>query len=906
MQLLRRGRRLLGSRLAWRLLAVFIAAALLPLALSDWLATAAIGDLSLKLYHGHRLEATRDVSRQVFDRLIMAKTLMRGVAQSGATGTEFARGPSADNAGSPFVSLRCGAHDAMDPATALETAWAQAAASTGAAATPAATALRVLAAPPGQPARVLLSAQAATGHRCLAELDGAWLWSPVHDASDETAWRVRVDGGPDLLAIRSLDPASAAPQTDLFNAHLFLGAEFAAPSWTFEQSSAAPPITWHGQPIVSWLTSVALATLLGIALVGHWTLRRTLEPLRQLTAGSRSLAAGAAPDPVDVRRHDELGELASSFNEMATQLQSRIAALRGLAGIAAGILGAAAFAQLAAGVLARLAAVHPDIAIAVTWREDEASLLRLRCDGNGLPTRVALDAAREAFDRAVDGRVAVDAALSRLAGEAPGAGAMLELLTIRDGHRNQALISLRLPSADATIDLAQSIELRDRLSVAIIARNRLAELEHRASHDALTGLRNASGLQAALDAALSRDEPLAVLFIDLDHFKDVNDCYGHAVGDRLLQAAARRLARLAPAPGVLSRNGGDEFVLAIPATDAAQAAALADRIVAEFAKAFVLSGMELACGASIGIALSPQHGTDRVELMRCADIALYESKNNGRGRHTRFASAYDTALRERNDLLAGLVRGLARSEFVLHYQPRLDARTRAITSAEALVRWQHPDRGLVMPGVFIELAESSGLIDALGSLVLESAIAQMAQWQRDGLAVARVSVNVSQRQFASGALVPHVRDLLARHDVRGARLEIEVTESLMGGDMAGVRAQLLELRSMGVTIAMDDFGTGYSSMALLRGLPIDVMKIDRAFVKDLDTDPDAVAIAQTIVTLARALGLTIVAEGIETEAQAARLGAMGCDEFQGFLFARAMSAQAFAAFDGVAAPTPTP
>jgi predicted signal transduction protein with EAL and GGDEF domain len=316
----------------------------------------------------------------------------------------------------------------------------------------------------------------------------------------------------------------------------------------------------------------------------------------------------------------------------------------------------------------------------------------------------------------------------------------------------------------------------------------------------------------------------------------------------------------------------------------------------------IIATTEHRSGASVGIAMYPEHGLARDELLRRADIALYESKREGRGRATVFHQALDTRVRERGDLLSGLVRALERGEFVVHYQPRLDAATGAVVAAEALVRWQHPERGLTLPGVFIDLAESSGLIDALGLVVMEAAIVQLADWRREGVAIGRVSVNVSQHQFASGQLVPSVRALLLRHGVGGARLEIEVTESVLGGDIDSVRRQLHELRDLGALVAMDDFGTGYSSLSQLRTLPIDVMKVDRAFVKDLETDSNAVAIARTIVTLARALGLQIVAEGIETPAQAVLLTDMGCDQFQGFLYSQAVPAPACAALGPFAVP----
>ncbi len=426
---------------------------------------------------------------------------------------------------------------------------------------------------------------------------------------------------------------------------------------------------------------------------------------------------------------------------------------------------------------------------------------------------------------------------------------------------------------------------------------RQAQLVFRAAHDDLTGLTNRFGLLQALDRLLQADageRALAVLFIDLDSFKDVNDSHGHAVGDRILRLAAERLRGLVAEPMLASRKGGDEFVVVMPdGGTAAAARTLADRIVATLGEPFEVADASHTCGASVGIALYPQHGRDSQELLRCADIALYESKRAGRARATLFVPALDTELRSRHERLAALRVGLQRRELVVHFQPRLAVRGGQIESAEALVRWNRPGHALVQPNDFIALAESSGLIDRLGQAVLDDTLAQVACWRQAGLRLARVSVNVSSRQFESGQLVAQVRDALARHGVDPGGLELEITESLLSGDITAACSQLAALRALGVTIAMDDFGTGYSSLAQLRALPIDVIKIDRAFVRDLEADASALAIARTIVTLGRSLSLRLVAEGVETHGQAEALTAMGCDELQGFLFGRPMPAAQF-------------
>jgi len=872
----------LGRRLGWRLLAVFIVAALVPLAASDWIATTVVADVAQGLGRDRDAVVARAASRQVLDRLVLAAALLRAVDEDRDAAHARLR-QDAVGASAPFATLACRDDPSAAAWTALRARWQAIA---GAATPPSrvSTLLRVEPHPGGHGELLI----AAPEPRCIAVLNPAVVWEPLLESREDAAWRVRSDDGHDVFAAQGADAAAAAgagAMIDRFTAHLFLAAEFGAANWTFEQAAPRATGRWHGMPIAAWLLSVAAATLLLIGLVVSSTIRRTLLPLAALAEGSRRLAAGVESTRVDVQRSDELGHLADSFNDMAAQLEQRLAALRALAALDEGILAQAPFEQLAGGVARRLAQLRPDARVLVAWRGEGDGLHVVAADAAPRALLVGADVLHR-FDVAADGPLAGEdnAALAAALGAADGRA--WQAWAACDGGRNRALVCLGVAGHPA--DVPEAASLRDRLTVAIVARDREVQLQRRATHDLLTGLRNTWGLQVALAPLLESDERLAVLFLDLDHFKDVNDCYGHGVGDRLLQSAARRLERTAPAGALISRNGGDEFVVVLPGAGAAEAPGVAATLLESLRQPFILSTTEHRSSASIGIALYPQHGLDREELLRRADIALYESKAAGRDRAIVFEPEFDARLRERNGLLADLDRALRREEFVVHYQPRFDVATGAFASAEALVRWQHPERGLLLPGLFIDLAETSGLIDALGRSVLESAIAQLAQWRREGLVVGRLSVNVSQRQFESGTLVSVVRELLALHEVPAQQLELEVTESVLGGDVQSVRRQLHELRALGATVAMDDFGTGYSSLAQLRTLPIDVMKIDRAFVQDLESAPDAVAIARTIVTLARALGLRIVAEGIETQAQADLLAAMGCDEFQGFLFSRAL------------------
>jgi diguanylate cyclase (GGDEF)-like protein len=891
----RRFGQLLAHRLAWRLVAIFVGAAVVPLALSDWLATTVLGGVAMRLDQDRRALAVHDVSLQMLERLTLARTMLRRIADS-TPGP--AAGSSVRAGAEPLAAWACWSGEASGPdAERLAAAWRAAAAD--AAAPTAEDAVRLRVAPGPGPASLLMLAQAAPGRRCAARLDEAFAWQPLLEAADDATWEVRDGDGRLLLATSGGDAPRRGPAgLRTISGHLFLGTDFpGAGQWTLRQTTPPPVIHWHGVPVDAWLGGVAAVTVLAVALLAQRRIRRDLAPLEQLTDGARRLARGeAVPVLVKVPGRDEIGTLAGAFNDMALQLEARLASLRALADIDTAILAGRPFDELARLLLRRLALLHPGADVVVAWRlgpDRLAALHRAEAAGDVDALAVVERRLAPAEAAALDGLG--DEPDGPIPGLPPAArpGHALRLV-VREHGRTEAAIALRaLPSQPAP-DLREAHALRDRLAVAVVARGREAELVHRAAHDALTGLKNGYGLQLALTGALAearaQQAPLAVVFLDLDEFKQVNDRFGHGVGDLLLQAAARRLADATPGGATLARYGGDEFVLLAPGLDAPRAEALARVLLATMQEPFHLGATEHACGASVGIALHPAHGDEPAELMRCADIALYESKRQGRGRHTLFTPPLDAALRERTGLLAALRHAVPRGQLVVHYQPRLQVRGGRRVAAEALVRWQHPERGLLLPGAFIELAETGGLIDAIGRWVLETAVAQAAAWRREGLPFERISVNVSQRQFASGELVPLARAALARHGLPGPCLEIEVTESLLSGDLPAVAAQLDELRALGVTVAIDDFGTGYSSMSLLRRLPIDVMKIDRSFVVDLAHDPDAVTVARSIVALAQALALRTVAEGIETPAQAAILRGMGCDEFQGFLYGRPVPA----------------
>lgn len=425
------------------------------------------------------------------------------------------------------------------------------------------------------------------------------------------------------------------------------------------------------------------------------------------------------------------------------------------------------------------------------------------------------------------------------------------------------------------------------------------ELERLANEDSLTGLatRHAflAGMPAMLAGVQANGGGAALLFIDLDEFKHVNDTHGHATGDQLLKSAAQRLLSLLRPSDRVARFGGDEFVVLLtPCDGERQAASVAARIVDAFSVPFLIGDELHAVGSSIGISLCPRDGLDAETLVRHADIAMYVGKNEGKGRYRFFDPSLSLTLNSRARLKQNMLEALEGDQFVLHYQPRVDARSGELLSMEALVRWRHPTLGMVAPGEFIPLAEATGLIRRIGDTVIDKACAQLAAWREAGVAPVPVSINVSPKQFLHGGVQRQLSAALARHRIPASLIEVEITESAMMGDQDDILAELAALRALGIKLHVDDFGTGYSSLSQLQRLKMDVLKVDRAFTTELANSKEGKVFFQAIVSMAHALGMSVVAEGVETEEQLAILRHLDCNEVQGFYIARPMPAHEMA------------
>ena len=474
--------------------------------------------------------------------------------------------------------------------------------------------------------------------------------------------------------------------------------------------------------------------------------------------------------------------------------------------------------------------------------------------------------------------------------QAPSRPVALRITLLRTAGGPQAIVHLRDP--------AERAQTQERLA-------------HLANFDSLTGLPNRALFRDRLGQSMARAQrssrPMALMFLDLDRFKLVNDSLGHEVGDRLLLhvtkvltqclRSADTLIRPVDEPFTLSRLGGDEFTVICEAIGSVEDAAhVAQRMLDALTAPFFAGEEEIVISASIGISMYPDDNVDLDGLIRHTDMAMYRSKSLGRGTYSFFSDDLNAAASARMSLETSLRRAIERQEFVLHFQPKADLRTGKVMGVEALVRWQRPGQGLVAPDRFIGVLEDTGMILPVGAWVIRAACEQLAAWDRLGLPPMRMAVNLSARQFRHMYLASLVEDTLRENAIDPQRLEIELTESLLMEDNEANRAMLANFRRMGVRLAIDDFGTGHSSLSYIKRFNIDTLKIDRSFVQSLPDSEEDVAIASAVIALGRSMKMCVVAEGVETGAQARALRKLGCDQIQGYLLSRPMPGADFAAW----------
>jgi diguanylate cyclase (GGDEF)-like protein len=498
--------------------------------------------------------------------------------------------------------------------------------------------------------------------------------------------------------------------------------------------------------------------------------------------------------------------------------------------------------------------------------------------------------------------------LSATSSEPTETTAELAILQIRSVHLPPSCVLIRRDGLEIPIEDSIAA-IHDRQGHAIgavivfrdvsVARAMARQITHSAEHDFLTGLPNRMLLNDRINQAIAsarrHTKQVAVLFLDLDGFKHINDSLGHPIGDRLLQSIATRLVACVRGADTVSRQGGDEFVVLLPDLQQPEdAAVMAGRILRDVAESHLVDHHELHVTTSIGVSVFPDDGTDAETLIKNADTAMYQAKENGRQSFQFFKPAMNARAVERQSIEEGLRRALDRQEFTLHYQPKVNIKTGAISGAEALIRWTHPTRGSISPAQFIPIAEDCGLILPIGRWVLRQATMQAQAWVDAGLHPTTMAVNVSAMEFRDDDFLKGLFIVLDESRLNPRALELELTESVLMKRVASTALILQTLRKSGVRVAIDDFGTGYSSLSYLRKFPIDTLKIDQSFVGQIASGDDGAAIVTAVIGMAQSLKLRVVAEGVETFEELAFLHAHHCEEAQGYYFSRPVPAEQFA------------
>ncbi|MDE2252325.1 MAG: EAL domain-containing protein [Gammaproteobacteria bacterium] len=737
-----------------------------------------------------------------------------------------------------------------------------------------------------------------------------WLYADIDAYLDDTA--LEISAG-DAGTVWSFPVALARGPTHHADWELFVSTRFAGVPWHFSASRAATSTLAMMRSAQLLFPFIVALTLLTVSLLAVAMIRRRLAPLQQLVAGTQRIARRDFGTPITVRSDDEIGSLAQSFNAMSSDLRRQFTALETLSEVDRLMLQSPAIEVVLDALLPKVAAILACDAVSVVLADTDSDEHARVYDFNrgqaalAPVRRVVTDLGRlaTASDRGEHSSTRLlRSGGDRLLAPLHEAGAQyFSMHALRTAQRLSGVLLLGYhePPGSGVAPAVRPEEFAARLAVALDRIEQAARLHQQAHFDALTGLANRrlfmDRLRQELEARPGMAAPGAVLYIDIDHFKRINDTEGHGVGDTLLCTLAERLKTAVGAHGVAARLGGDEFAVLLPAIDNVEAVRqLAQQLLKAVAEPMGLGGRSRHVGASIGIALYPNDANDIEGLMMSSDVAMYRAKELGRAQAVFFEAQMQRRLEEVAAIETGLHRALHDQELVVAYQPIYSAGGRRLRGVEALARWpSSPGEAPRSPAEFIPVAEESGLIVELGHWVLNTACRQFMAWRRDGLALDYVSVNVSVRQLMDGALIDTVRDCLARHGLQPGELQLEITESVLA-EASVTGAAIEALASLGVRLALDDFGTGYSSLNYLRSYPIHTIKIDRAFVRDLPHNVAACRLVEAMLAMAKAVQREVVAEGVETPAQMEFLDAAGCGGLQGFLLGRPMEAQDLLSF----------
>ena len=901
---------LFDSRVALRIFGLFLLASFIPLLALGWLVSKQVGG-ALEGRAFEELETTtRGYGQITLDKLVGIATLLPSPEDAGSD--------IAEHAAALGLSAAVRTIDGVEKPVFGD--WAPAAAVTVAATRPA------LAIVPNESGYDLVVARRSGAATMLGRIDQEYFWRTnalLARGMEICVLAPTVIDTPLYCSADLPDAARAALRTAMaanvsgrlswshdgepwLSAYweLFLPSRLAAEPWTLVVSQPRGIALESLEAFNRIAPQAALLTLILIAALAITQIRRTLNPLNELMAGTERIAAQHFTTPVRVESHDEFGKLGAAVNNMAEQLQHQFSSLRALADIDRLILQTAEIETVIEALLARLRVLLPraeHLALVIDNNDaDHGHVYRARGDLSMAVERVRVtpQLRRWLATAPSDTNTSTLAAHGIALGNWPSGAALCVAPMLAGETLAGALIAV---NADGTTLIARELtamrELAARVTVAIATGEREAELFRRAHFDALTGLPNRELLDDRLHQAVAQaqreEHQLAVLFIDLDGFKEINDTLGHRSGDALLEETGLRLTSVLRDGDTVARLGGDEYALVLPRVHGPlEAEAVAIKAIEALKRPFTLDGREAFVSASVGVALFPDDGATAEELLRKADMAMYSAKDAGKACYRFFAQEMDRQMQERHALHHDLRGALFSGEFLLAYQPQTQFHTQRLVSVEALLRWRHPKRGLISPTLFVPILEETGLINEIGTWVVRKALADFASWRKLGLPFQRIAVNVSPRQLLDPGFVDTVLESVAAAGLEGHNLEVELTEASLVEDFHATNGALTRLAEHGVRIALDDFGTGYSSLAYLNELVFDTLKIDRAFIVNLPAEKSA-AIVKAIIAVANSLGKAVVAEGIETESQYLQLAALGCDYGQGYLLGKPLEATAF-------------
>jgi diguanylate cyclase (GGDEF)-like protein len=698
-----------------------------------------------------------------------------------------------------------------------------------------------------------------------------------------------------------------------FQVKLFLKEHFAVPAWTVVVLQEKSEALSDWQVFRQLFTPIILVTLLLVVLLSTMQIRRNTVPLDRLRDKTKRIAAGDFGGQIQVDSGDEFEELAGSFNAMAMALDHQFTTLNTMSDIDRLILSSASRAEIRKIVIQRFPDVLPccSVGLSTVDATGNARITALKT-ATSTPRHVTQSGASQlpAAFRTDTGYFTVDCD----EGEVPAWLAPSRLAGCRYHHvfpievdgELQGLLGFGFFERNVLSDdeIRHATTLRDRLAVAFAEIQSKEKLYVQSHYDALTQLPNRSLFEQLVATSL-RDAKrsninAAVMFLDIDRFKSINDSLGHGAGDRLIKELGRRLAGVLVGPGQhIARLSGDEFIVVVPGLETRDktvtaVTALAARLLENASKPVAMETQEFRVSASIGIALYPSDGTEYSELLRNADSAMYSAKEKGGQQFQFFSPELHSSALEQFHIESDLPRAMADGQLQLYYQPQFDARSGNLVGAEALMRWNHPSRGLMMPKRFIPIATSSGIIMRMEEWAIMEACQQAQAWHQDGLGQVKLAVNLSARQLLRRDLADVIAHALEASGLPARSLAVEITEGSLVIDTLRSNQTLSELRELGISVAVDDFGVGYSSLSYLRSLPIDTLKIDRSFVADIQHNESSAAITASIISLAHALKLDVVAEGVETETQFEFLQEAHCDIIQGYLLGHPVPAQQFA------------